>query len=126
MSQTYSPAVKAALLGAIKDAIDGGSAAGYVAFYDASLDELGRVVLAKPCGTVAGGKLPLGQADAGADLVLVSGTAATARIYNSDDALVLSGAVTGAGGAGPFKIGGANGVDLLQGAALVLSGLVIE
>jgi hypothetical protein len=124
MSLIIAPDLKATLLTAVKAAIDSGTG-GYVAIFDASEQELGRVVLAVPCGTVADGKLTLNQADAGADMVTATGTAAWAEVRDSSDTALLAGACTGADGAGPFKIGG-SGIDLLLGSSLVLAGLAVE
>src|SRR5574343_80518 len=73
------------------------------------------VVLAKPCGTVAGGVLTLTQQDAGGDLIAQTGDAAWARWVNGADVWVGDGTVSDAAGAGDFKLAGTAGTTLYAG-----------
>lgn len=105
---------------------DSGTGSAYINVYDASAVLLGVVHLAKPCGAIVGGFLVLEQADPTADLVLVSGAAASAKMFNGAGLEMASGAVTDEAGAGPFKLGGTAGTTLYAGGKLLLGTTALE
>lgn len=88
---TYSVAAKVAAHTALRDVIDSGAGAGYIAVRGDALQLLATIPLADPCGTVNGttGQLTLSIAgsDTSAD---ATGTAAYAEVCDSTGAAHLS------------------------------------
>lgn len=88
---TYSVAAKVAAHAALRDVIDSGAGAGYIAVRGDALQLLATIPLADPCGTVNGttGQLTLSIAgsDTSAD---ATGTAAYAEVCDSTGAAHLS------------------------------------
>lgn len=78
------------------------------------------LLLAKPCGAVAGGVLTLDQADAGGDLIMATGSAVWARWVNGNDELVADGTVSDTAGTGDIKLDGTTGTLLYAGAYALL------
>lgn len=100
MAVTYTTAVKTARMNAVKDAIDGGSGAGKIEIGTTAMAAtLATVTLADPCGSVSGAVLTftMPQSDTSAD---GTGTAAAARIRNSDSTDVITGLTVGLAGSG--------------------------
>ena len=100
MAVTYSNTVKQARMTAVRDQIDGGSGAGTLEIGTAAMGTtLAVITLADPSGTVAGaGVLTLSgfpKSDTAAD---ASGTAAAARIRDSNGNVVISGLTVGTSG----------------------------
>jgi hypothetical protein len=99
MAVNYSTAVKTARMQAVADAIDAGAAAGYMEIGTAGMAlVLATITLDDPCGTVTGDTLTLSglpSIDTSAD---ATGTAAAARIRDSDDNDVVTGLTVGTSG----------------------------
>lgn len=66
-----------------------------------------EIVLAKPCGTIAGGALTLHVADPAGTMVLATGLPRWARWVSGTGALVADGTVTDAASGGDFIVSGA-------------------
>lgn len=99
MAVTYTTAVKTARMTAVRDAIDGGSAAGYIEIGTAGMSTvLATIPLTDPCGTVSNGVLTftMPHSDTSADN---TGTAAAARIRASNATDVVTGLTVGTSGA---------------------------
>lgn len=100
MAVTYATAVKTARMQAVADEIDGGAGAGTLEIgTTAFASTLVTFTLADPCGTVAGAVLTF---DFDPDLsatASASGTAAEARIKDSDGNVLVSGLTVGTSGA---------------------------
>jgi hypothetical protein len=100
MAVTYPNNVKVARMTAVRDLIDAGSGAGRLEIGTTAMGSvLATVTLGDPSGTIAGaGVLTLSgfpRSDTAAD---ASGTAAAARIVDSDGTTVISGLTVGASG----------------------------
>lgn len=100
MAVTYSTATKQARLNAVISAIDAGAAAGTLEIGTASMASvLAILTLADPCGSASGGTLTFDFdpdiSDTSAD---ASGTAAEARIKDSDGNVIISGLTVGTSG----------------------------
>lgn len=99
MAVTYPTAVKTARMTAVRDAIDGGSAAGKLEIGTAGMAAvLATIALGDPSGTVSGAVLTLSgfpRSDTSAD---GTGTAAAARIRNSDNTDIITGLTVGTSG----------------------------
>ena len=100
MAVTYSNTVKQARMTAVRDQIDGGSGPGVLEIGTAAMGTtLATITLGDPSGTVAGaGVLTLSgfpRSDTAAD---ASGTAAAARIRDSNGNVVISGLTVGTSG----------------------------
>lgn len=99
MAVVYSTAVKNSRLTVVRDAIDAGSAAGSLEIGTTGMGTVLAVIpLADPSGSVASGVLTftMPQSDANAD---ASGTAAEARIKDSNGTVIVSGLTVGTSGA---------------------------
>lgn len=101
MAVTYSTALKTTRLTAVRDAIDAGAGAGYIEICSAAYAlVLATITLNDPCGTVFGDVLTFDISpqpeDASAD---ATGTAAIARIKDSDGNIAVSGLTVGTTGA---------------------------
>ena len=99
MAVIYAAALRTARMNAVKDAIDAGAAAGYIEIGTTSMAAiLATITLDDPCGSVSGDVLTLAmpQSDTSADN---TGTAAAARIKDSDGNVIVSGLTVGTSGA---------------------------
>lgn len=99
MSVTYPTALKTIRMQAVRDAIDAGSGAGKLEIGTAGMAlVLATITLADPASTVSGAVLTLAgmpKSDTSAD---ASGTAAAARIRDSDNNDVVTGLTVGTSG----------------------------
>lgn len=99
MSVNYSTTVKNNRLNAVRDAIDGGAGPGYIEIGTAGMAlVLATILLNDPCApNAAGGVLTftMPQSDASADN---SGTAAEARIRDSNATDIVTGLTVGTSG----------------------------
>lgn len=86
---------------------------------------LAEIALAKPCGTIAAGKLTLHPADPAGTMVLANGTPRAARWVNGNGLLVAAGTVTDMDHAGDFRVGGAATAPGDDAPALYAGGLVL-
>lgn len=99
MPVVYSTTVKNSRLTVVRDAIDAGSAAGVLEIGTSGMGTvLATIPLADPCGSVSAGVLTLSTpvSDTNAD---ATGTAAEARIKDSDGTTIISGLTVGTTGA---------------------------
>lgn len=95
MAVTYSTSAKTARMQAVADKIDGASGAGKLQIGTSGMASiLATVPLAFPCGTVSGAVLTFNmpQTDAACDN---TGVAASARILDADDNVIVSGLTVG-------------------------------
>ena len=88
------------------------------------------VILAKPCGTVAGEVLTLTPATLGGNVALAGGFARWCRWVRTDGALVFAGNVTDMANGGFFRLAGGYTPDgetspLLQAGGLVMFGTMV-
>lgn len=91
---------------------------------------LAEIVLAKPSGTIAAGKLTLHPVDSAGSMVLATGTPRAAHWVSGDGKLVAAGTVTDMDHSGDFRIGGAatapgDDSPKLYAGGLVLLGAVV-
>ena len=100
MAVTYSTATKQARLNAVISAIDAGAAAGTLEIGTASMASvLAILTLADPCGTASGNTLTFDfDPDISDSSANASGTAAEARIKDSDGNVIISGLTVGTSG----------------------------
>jgi len=96
------------------------AAASRLHFMGAGDVTLAVIVLAVPCGEIVGNALVLDQADPEGDLIAATGAAVQAHWYSYDNALLATGAVTDAAGAGPFRLSGSVGTQLFAGGRAIL------
>jgi len=87
---------------------------------------LATLVLTKPCGTVEVDGILLTQESVIGDLIAANGAAVWGRWENSDGDPVADGDVTDAAGAGPFKLDGADGVNLNAGGRAILGATALS
>lgn len=98
MAINYSTTVKNSRLTVVRDAIDAGSAAGTLEIGTTGMGTvLATISLADPCGTVSAGVLTFTTpvSDTNAD---ATGTAAAARIKDSNGTVIISGLTVGTSG----------------------------
>ena len=99
MAVTYTTAVKTARMNAVKDQIDAGAGAGKLEIGTTAMGTvLATITLADPCGTVTNGVLTLSgmpKSDTSAD---ATGTAAAARIRDSNNTDIITGLTVGTSG----------------------------
>lgn len=99
MTVTYDAATKTARMQAVADKIDAGSGPGTLEIGTAGMGTvLATITLADPCGTVSGSVLTLSgfpRSDTSAD---ATGTAAAARIRDSDGNSRITGLTVGTSG----------------------------
>ena len=88
-------------------------------------DPLAEIVLAKPCGTIAAGKLTLHPANAAGAMVLANGTPRAAHWVSGEGRLVGAGTVTDMAHEGDFRFGGATTAPGDDSPALYAGGLVL-
>lgn len=98
MSVTYSAAVKTARMQAVRDAINAGAGPGKLEIGSAGMASILATVLLTDPVTVAGAVLTLLAAPS-TDAADNSGTAAAARVRDSDDNDVITGLTVGTSGA---------------------------
>lgn len=100
MAVTYSTATKQARLNAVIAAIDAGAAAGTMEIGTAAMASvLATITLADPSGSASGGTLTFDFSPAVSDTSADnSGTAAAARIKDSDGNIIISGLTVGTSG----------------------------
>jgi hypothetical protein len=99
MAVVYSTTVKNSRLTVVRDAIDAGSSNGTLEIGTTGMASvLATIPLADPCGSVATGVLTftMPQSDTSAD---AAGTAAEARIKDSNGTVIVSGLTVGTSGA---------------------------
>lgn len=98
MGVTYNNTVKDNRMTQVLNAIDGGAAAGYIEICSAAYAAvLATITLSDPCGSVSAQALTftMPKSDTNAD---APGTAAIARIKDSDGNIIVSGLTVGTGG----------------------------
>ena len=99
MAVIYSTAVKTARMNAVVAQIDGGTGAGKLEIGTSGMGTvLATITLNDPCGTVSGAVLTLSgfpKSDTSAD---ATGTAASARIRDSNNADIITGLTVGLSG----------------------------
>ncbi len=99
MAVTYAAGVKTSRMQAVRDAIDAGAGAGKLEIGTSGMGSvLATITLADPASTVSGSVLTLAgmpKSDTSAD---ASGTAAEARIRDSDNNNVVTGLTVGTSG----------------------------
>lgn len=99
MAVNYSSGLKDTRMTAVRDAIDAGAGAGYLEICTASYAlVLATITLADPSGTISGGVLTFSGtplSDTSADN---TGTAAVARIKDSNGNIIVSGLTVGTSG----------------------------
>ena len=100
MAVNYRTSLKTTRMTAVRDDIDSGAGAGTLEIGTAGFAAVLAVIpLADPCGTVSGDTLTFSgmpREDTSAD---AGGTAAEARIKNSDGTVIVSGLTVGTSGA---------------------------
>lgn len=98
MSINYSTALKNTRMTAVRDAIDGGSAAGKINIYTSAYGTLlVSIALADPSGTIANGALTFsGMPKTGT--ATGAGNAAIAKILDSDNTVIADGLTVGTNG----------------------------
>lgn len=96
MAVNYSTTVKNSRLTVVRDAIDGGPAAGKLKIYTAGYGAMiAEFTLSDPCGTVAAGVLTFSGMPKTTTGTGGGGTAAIARLTDSTDAMVAEGLTVG-------------------------------
>lgn len=99
MAYAYSTAVKNARLQAVVDAIDAGASAGTLEIGTTSMASvLATLTLADPSGVVAAGVLTFDFDPDITAIAAATGTAAEARIKDSDGTVIISGMTVGTSG----------------------------
>lgn len=99
MAVTYTTAVKSARMTAVLNAIDAGSGPGYIEIGTTGMGSvLASITLTDPCGSVSNGVLTftMPHSDTSAD---ASGTAAVARIRDSNATDIVTGLTVSTTGA---------------------------
>jgi len=98
MPATYSTTVKSSRMTAVRDAIDGGSGAGQLQIGTTNMSTiLITYILDDPCGTVSNGVLTFSSFPKTV-AASNSGTAAAARIVDSNATVIVSGLTVGTSG----------------------------
>ena len=92
---------------------------------DPAATPIATLVLTKPSGAVADGVLSLTQASVVGDLIAANGAALWARWETSAGDPVADGDVTDMAGDGPFKLAGADGVNLNAGGRAILGAVAL-
>ena len=99
MAVTYSTATKTARMTAVRDAIDGGPAAGVLQIGTTGMASvLAEITLNDPCGTVSNGVLTLSGFPKSDTAANATGTAAAARIRDSAGNDIITGLTVGTTG----------------------------
>ena len=98
MAVTYAADVKTSRMQAVADQIDAGAAAGKLVIGTTGMaSTLATLTLADPCGTVSGSVLTLDFDPDISATAAATGTAAEAKIVDSDDNDVITGLTVGTG-----------------------------
>jgi hypothetical protein len=121
MAVVYTTAVKQARMTAVATAIDAGSAAGYIEIGTTGMASvLATVPLTDPCGSASGAVLTLTMphSDTSADN---AGTAAAARIRDSNNTDVITGLTVGVG-SGDIQL---DSVDITAGQTVTITAATI-
>ena len=84
------------------------------------------MTLTDPSGTIASGAIALTQASVIGDLIMTNGAAMWGRWETSAGDVVADGDVTDMAGAGPFKLDGADGVNLNAGGRAILGSTALS
>jgi len=95
MAVVYAAALKTTRMTSVRDAIDAGAGAGFIEIGTAGFGTvLATIALADPCGSISGSVLTftMPRSDTSAD---ASGTAAEARIKDSNNNVIVSGLTVG-------------------------------
>lgn len=100
MAVTYTTAVKTARMTAVRDQIDAGSGPGVLQIGTAGMASvLAEIALSDPCGTITSGVLGFSGFPKSDTSANNSGTAAAARIRDSNGTDVITGLTVGTSGA---------------------------
>lgn len=91
MSTVYPVSIINARLQVVVNAIDGGGSNGVLRVVDSGNVILSSITLARPSGTVAGGVLTFAGTPLGDPSAAANGTAAAARVEDSNGNVVISG-----------------------------------
>lgn len=89
-------------------------------------DPLVTMTLTDPAGAVVSGVIALTQASVIGDLIMTNGAAVWGRWETSAGDVVADGDVTDMAGAGPFKLDGADGVNLNAGGRAILGSTALS
>ena len=129
-------AVRPAILQAFIDLADAGAGPARVKIYGTTRpatagdapggSALATLVLTKPCGTVEVGGILLTQASLIGDLIAANGAAVWGRWESSEGDPIADGDVTDLAGDGPFKLDGADGVNLYAGGRAILGATALS
>ena len=129
-------AVRPAILQALIDLADAGAGPARLQIYGTTRpgtagdppggSALATLVLTKPFGTVEVGGILLTQESVIGDLIAANGVAAWGRWESSDGDVIADGAVTDMAGGGPFKLDGADGVNLNAGGRAILGATALS
>ena len=87
---------------------------------------LATLVLTKPCGTVELTGILLTQESVIGDLIAANGAAVWGRLATSEGDPIADGDVTDMAGDGPFKLDGADGVNLYAGGRAILGATALS
>lgn len=131
-----APALRAAMLvGGVQARLDAGSAACYVQLFGGARpgspggstaeDVLASVVFSQPATELVGDQLVFSPASDSGALVLVTGSATWARLFDGDDIWLGDCDVTDSAGAGPLRVSGTTGTMLYAGARVLLDELTM-
>lgn len=116
MAVNYNTAVKTARLNAVVTAIDAGSGPGVLEICTAAYGSvLAEITLADPCATVSGGTLTFADFPRGDVSANASGTAALARIKDSDGTVIIDGLTVGTAA-----------TDIILGSATITAGNEVQ
>ena len=129
----FANTLKDAVLAPIVTAIDAGSGAGTIKIYSGTIPTdaataitsqvlLGTLTFSDPCGTIADNALTMGAItqDSSAD---ATGTAAWARIADSDGVTVMDINVTTTGGGGALTL---NTTNIVIGGPILITSFIIS
>ena len=129
-------AVRPAILQALIDLADAGAGPARLQIYGTTRpgtagdppggSALATLVLTKPCGTVEVGGILLTQESVIGDLIATNGAAVWGRWESSDGDVIADGDVTDMAGGGPFKLDGADGVNLNAGGRAILGATALS
>jgi len=123
MSFTQTIEASDAMLQGFAGLLDADANPAYAVLFDGAAVALVTVVFARPAATLVAHELRFAQAQAGGDMILVQGNAASFKLYNGAGVLLLSGDVSDMAGAGALKISGTTGTLLYEGARAILGEL---
>lgn len=112
-----------AMLQGVTALLDAHADPAYAVLFDGGGIALVTMVFAKPAAQLVEHELVFAQAQAGGDLILVQGNAATFELRNGAGVLVVSGDVSDMAGEGALKVSGTTGTLLYEGARAILGEL---